>query len=138
ASWSEGAFDFKLVNFALHALNSFLVYAVVYGILTVFSQFEDRTRKVMSLAIAGLWLLHPAHVSTVAYVIQRMNLLAGFFMLACVLCYLEARRRLESHPVRAAVLAWLAVPLLALMGVLSKENAACVLLMLLWLEFGFP
>lgn len=137
-SWPHRPFDFKIVNLLIHLANCLLVFLVLQRICVVFGNMDTCQARWVALAISVIWLLHPVHVSTVAYVIQRMNLLAGFFMLAGTLAYLEARRRALSGRRAAMLLAWVALPLLAILGALSKENAAALLFLVTLMDYGFP
>lgn len=49
-----------------------------------------------ALAIAGLWAVHPLQVSTVLYVVQRMEMLAALFVVLSLLAYIGGRKRLQS------------------------------------------
>lgn len=79
---------------------------------------------------ALLWLLHPLHVSTVMYSVQRMAQFSTLFTLAGFVLYLHyrlqwARQKTEAATIRLQVLPvllWLA--LLGGLAVLSKENGA--------------
>lgn len=137
-SYPARPFDFKLVNIFLHLANGLLAYLLLVRLIPMFRNDLSGSARWFALAIAGVWLLHPMHVSTVAYAVQRMNLLAGFFMLAGCLAYLQARRLRASAPRPAKLLAWVVLPVCAVLGVLSKETAAGLLFVLLLVEFGFP
>jgi len=69
------------VNFALHAINTALVYAL--GILI----FEQPS---LALALAALWGLHPVLTESVTNIVGRADLLAAFGVLAGLLCYARA------------------------------------------------
>src|SRR5439155_1550754 len=59
-------------------------------------------RPGMSLAIALLWLVHPLQTESVTYVVQRTELLAGFFMLLTLYCVI---RQWNAPAVAACALA---------------------------------
>jgi tetratricopeptide (TPR) repeat protein len=69
------------VNFALHATNTALVYAL--GMLV----FEQPS---LALALAALWGLHPVLTESVTNIVGRADLLAAFGVLAGLLCYVRA------------------------------------------------
>ncbi len=69
------------VNFALHAINVALVYAL--GIFI----FEQPS---LALALAALWGLHPVLTESVTNIVGRADLLAAFGVLAGLLCYARA------------------------------------------------
>jgi tetratricopeptide (TPR) repeat protein len=103
--------SYHWVNLALHEVNVMLVYAL--GMLV----FE---RRWPAFALAALWGLHPLHTEAVTNVVGRADLLAGFGVLAGVLCYAgycrtTGRRRFG----------WVAgLALAQAIGVFSKESAA--------------
>ena len=82
---------FKLTNLAIHLLNVLLVYALA-GRLARRAGAGAGSHAV-ALFCALLWGLHPLHLTSVLYVVQRMTSLAATFTLAAVLCWIEARGR---------------------------------------------
>lgn len=132
AVFGRDVFWLKAVNLGLHLANGLLAYAVLRRLLAAMGT-EVRAAHWSAAILAVLWLLHPAHVSTVLYAVQRMTLLSAFFSLICVLIYLHAR------PLPAVVRAkWLLIvlPLCLGLGLLSKENAATVVPLLAFLEWS--
>jgi protein O-mannosyl-transferase len=76
---------FHLVNVAIHAANTVLVFLV----------FRTLTRRLWPSAIvAGLFALHPLRVESVAWIAERKDVLSAFFGLLTVWMYvLYARRK---------------------------------------------
>lgn len=119
--WGLDPRGFKLTSLAVHVLNTLLVFVLVSRLLRLRS--DDRTARLMPAAIvATLWAIHPLQVSTVLYVVQRMETLSLTFVLLALVCYLHGRKR-QIRGQRGWP--WLAacVPLVC-MGLLSKETAA--------------
>ncbi|MEG2803775.1 hypothetical protein [Stenotrophomonas sp.] len=115
---------YKLVGLLVHAGNSLLVYLLVSLLLGASTGVTARSRRLVALTVALLWAVHPIQVSSVLYVVQRMETLAATFMLAALICYLHGRLR-QIQGARA----WpwlLAAGLLTLTGLLSKETAVLV------------
>src|SRR5271157_5777261 len=106
------------VNFALHAVNMALVYLL--GLL-LFQ--ETRPRAHLALALAAVWALHPVLTESVTNIVGRADLLAGFGVLAGLLCHV--------HGGAASLwrkLLWLSgLALAATVGLFSKESAVVVL-----------
>jgi hypothetical protein len=79
-----------------------------------------------ALAAAFLFIVHPAHVETVAWISSRKDLVAAAFALPCVLAYLKYRQR--------GAKSWYSISLLlflfALLGKLSVAAFPAVLLAL--------
>jgi tetratricopeptide (TPR) repeat protein len=83
---------------------------------------------------ASLWLLHPLHVSTTLYVVQRMAQLATLFVLAGLLGYVYWRARLAVAPRSALLGMTLSISLGTLAAVLSKENGVLLPALALTIE----
>jgi len=122
----------KAANLAIHFASAGLLYA--FSLLLLRALGLGRTpavQQLTALTAAGIWLLHPLHVSTVLYTVQRMAQLSTFFVLAGLLLFTRYRRRwaevgATAGEVLAAAL-WLL--LLTALAALSKENG----ILLLWL-----
>lgn len=139
----EGRFTplgLKLTNLLIHLGLGYLIYlfslAVLRAPLLAGLPLDARHRRIAALTAAALWLLHPMHVSTVLYAVQRMAQLSALFTLAGLVVFLHYRLRWAERGAAAGdVLAaglWLAV--LGLLGVLSKENGALLPWLLLAVE----
>ena len=118
--------SYHWVNLALHEINVLLVYAL--GLL-VFG------RRGPSFALAALWGLHPLHTEAVTNVVGRADLLAGFGVLAGVLCFAAYLRSAGRRKF------WWLVGLAGAqaIGIFSKESAAVlpgVLLLYDWMFGG--
>jgi hypothetical protein len=116
----------KLTNVLLHALTGvflWLFLAVVLEHSPVLALQRDQARMVASLA-AALWLLHPLHVSTVMYAVQRMTQLAALFTLVGLWQLFRLRVRwLSDAPQAADYSRLLLVGLVwTALAALSKEN----------------
>lgn len=111
---------YKLVNLLLHLLNAALVFALARRLLARASGGTPAT-TLAAFALALAWAIHPLQVSTVMYVVQRMEMMSLTFVLLGLLAYLEGRRR-QIAGERGAP--WLAGSLLlAGGGLLAKETA---------------
>jgi tetratricopeptide (TPR) repeat protein len=146
-----GSFDstlsFKLTNIVIHALNGMLVYWFVRLMLQRHAEVThsvDQTGKFgigkntwMALAVALLWTVHPIQVSSVLYIVQRMAELSTFFMLLSLICYLQLRtQQVHRQGSRfSTALLIMASAAFWLLGMLSKENAAILPVILLLLEY---
>lgn len=124
----------KATNLLIHGLTAMVVFLLARILL--------RARPVtaapgqagwLALLVAGLWLLHALHVSTVLYTVQRMAQLSALFVFAGLLVYSYGRQRQRRSgrgrwPIACAFLVCL--PL----AVLSKANGILLLLLLPLLE----
>lgn len=116
----KNAWVFKVHSLIIHSFNTLLVLALARRLLRL-PRASGPWPTWAPFAIALLWAVHPLQVSTVLYVVQRMEMLAVTFVLLALLTYLQGRlRQGDGQPGWA----WLALSgLLAAIGMLSKETA---------------
>jgi hypothetical protein len=107
-----------LVNVARHGAVSVLLYALVIALLA---------RRDAALAAAMLFLVHPQHVESVAWLAERKDLLCALFYLAALLAYV----RFARAPSRWRMFTVLVLYALAL---LSKPMAVTLPVVLLILD----
>lgn len=116
---SPAPWAFRLVNIAAHAVNALLLWQLMRQWLPRLAPGRDRT-DVLSLAIALLFLLHPATTEAVTYLSGRsISLMASFYLLA--LCLLT---QAQAHP-GARRWPWLAA--LAFAAALAMRETALTL-----------
>ena len=129
--------DWKATNLAIHLITAAFVYLLVARLAQQLGSFAAQQRTLFAMAITGLWLLHPLQVSTVLYTVQRMSQLAALFVVAGLLCYVEARRR-QIAGQRAAWIFMASCYLVCMpLAVMSKENGLLLPLLTLLLEAFF-
>jgi len=131
--WPPDVGALKLTNLLLH-LACGLALAAVSRKLFLKLAVARQQAELMAIAVAALWLLHPLQVSTTLYVIQRMTQLMALFTLVALACYLHGRGLVDQH--RGRGLFWLGLALMpfGLLAVLSKENGALLLLLIVICE----
>ena len=86
----------KLTNIVMHAGNAVLVFVLVRALLhAADAERTDRAsgRDLLAATVALLWALHPLQVSTVLYIVQRMEIGATTGILLACVAYLQARQR---------------------------------------------
>ena len=130
------AFYFKLGNLLIHLGCGWLVWALCRRLLMLDSRLAP-TADFLSVFVAIVWLVHPLHVSTVLYAIQRMTQLGSLFALLAVLAYLAGRQRLTTRRPVAFLLLFLVFPLFVVAGILSKQNAAVAPALCLAIEIAY-
>lgn len=127
-----GGYDpaqFKRTSLLVHVVNAVLVLALTQLLLRLGGVARP---AVPAFAIALAWAAHPLQVSSVLYIVQRMETLATTFVLAALICYLKGRAsQIEG---RGGALWIAASAVLALVGMLSKEVAVLFPLYALALE----
>ncbi|MDQ1119629.1 MULTISPECIES: hypothetical protein [Pseudoxanthomonas] len=85
-------FALKLTSLVMHLVNGLLVWALVRRMVTL-AGIRKPVSEHAAWAVTAVWLLHPIQVSTVLYVVQRMEIGAATGALAAVLAYVVARQR---------------------------------------------
>jgi hypothetical protein len=111
---------FKTTNIALHAACAAVLAAILRQILTL-AWNRNEGAGWIAVALAALWALHPQHVSTVLYAVQRMQILSTLFTLLAISTYLSARiAQASGHSGRRSLLLTI---LWAGLAFLSKEDA---------------
>ena len=87
-------FFFKLTNVCLHAFNALLISLLAFRLFeSGNSNVEGQTWTLrVALGLALLWAIHPLQVSTVLYVVQRMEMMALTFTLLGLLAYWRGRQ----------------------------------------------
>jgi len=86
----------KLTNVALHALNTALVFLLIRTLVGFIPGREGATARrgaLFAACVAAVWSVHPLQVSTVLYIVQRMEIGATTGILLACLAYLQGRRR---------------------------------------------
>ena len=113
--WGFAPAGYHAVNVALHAVNTLLLW-----------------RLAERLAVPGAWLaaavfgVHPLHVESVAWVIERKDLLSGLFYLAAFLTWVRFTEEPRPEPRRRRRLPegrYLAAMALFVCALLSKSIA---------------
>lgn len=130
-------FPFKLGNLLIHIFCGLIGWQLMRRLLEHDPRLAAKASLVAAV-LAGLWLLHPIHVSTVLYAVQRMAQLSALFVLASVWVYVLARQQLADGHTRGAFLKlFVLFPLLFVAGLFSKENAVVAPMLCLVLEFAY-
>lgn len=106
---------YHLTNILLHVSNAALLHLVIFRITG---------SKFPAAAAALLFLLHPVHVESVAWISERKNVLSCFFLLASFYCYLLNNRRFF-------------VVLFFLLACLSKSSAVMFPLLMVLYDLSF-
>jgi len=125
---------FKAVNLVLHLLTGAGIFLFArLGVSAVYHGTERPSgASLLPLVAMAFWLLHPLHVSTVLYTVQRMSQLSTLFLVLALCVYFVGRLRIADG--RPGLLWLLAAAPLAAIGFLGKENAVLLPLLLLACE----
>lgn len=112
---------FKTTNLMIHGL-TVLALGLFFRTLLRLAQWPPRRAAAGALLLALIWAIHPLQVSTVLYVVQRMQMLGTLFLVLALLAYLHARQaQLED---RRSRLYWVLAGLCWVLALASKEDSA--------------
>ncbi|HEY5802373.1 MAG TPA: hypothetical protein VIT90_01585 [Lysobacter sp.] len=116
----KNPWGYKVTGLAVHLVNALLIFALALR-LGALPAAGAKWGKGTALALALFWAVHPIQISSVLYIVQRMETMSLTFVLLALLAYIHGRTRQI-----AGLRAWpwlLAIPPLALLGLLCKESA---------------
>lgn len=111
---------FKTTNIFIHAVTTLVLAWFLRSLLTT-AGTRANTARWVALTMAFVWAVHPLQVSSVLYVVQRMQTMATLFIVLALWSYLTARRaQMESRGGRSG---WMLTGLLWALALACKEDA---------------
>lgn len=134
-------FWMKLTNLGLHLGNGLLLFLVLRALFDLWGachghrRISDEYGNRATLAITGVWLLLPIHLTAVLYVSQRLESLSNLSVLLGLWLYLRARLRLRLEGTGLGAMAAALVVCTGL-GLLAKESAVLLPLYAACVEFS--
>lgn len=131
-AFGDEPFGYRVVNLLLHAASALLLWRVL-----------ERLRVRGAAFIAGLFLVHPVHVETVAWISELKNVLSGVFYLGALLAWVgyanldeeDVPSAADSSRRRLYVIA-LALFLCALLSKTVTATWPAVVLVITWWKRG--
>ena len=120
--WGYHAF-----NLTIHLLTALLLFGIVRRTLAsaIFRDHYSREAPGLAMTIALFWMVHPLNTEAVSYIVQRTELLMGFFFLLTLYCVI--RGSVSSHHY-----IWYAGAIVSCaLGMGSKENMVSAPLIIL-------
>jgi hypothetical protein len=127
---------FKLINLLLHLLTGIGIFLLSRELLAIGPKpegYRPEHRQLLALLVTACWMLHPLNVSSVLYIVQRMNLLSALVVVYTLYYYCRVRQRDTLTRLQASI-ALGAIVLLVAVGALFKENAVLTVLFILVIE----
>ncbi len=97
ALFGDDIWYWKLTNVILHGFCGFTIFLCTYLLLSLNKRFSSRQTVLIALSTSFIWLVHPLHVSTVLYTVQRMTILSTLFTFLALSCYLYAITKYLKH-----------------------------------------
>ena len=90
------------------------------------------------MAVAALWAVHPLATEAVTNLVGRADLLAGLGVFGALLAYIRFREAGTDKPAASRRRRWLLLAIaLATLGILSKENGAAVVAVIVLYDLFF-
>lgn len=132
-TWPADPYPFIVTNIGIHIFNGLLLFCFLQSLLNAAGIGRNSVRF-LAVCAAAIWVLHPFHVSSVLYIVQRMTLLAATFSFLVFIFYLKARVALNSDRVIQGGCYLLIAGVAALLGFYSKENAVLLPVQLMIIE----
>ena len=129
----NGVEGYHVVNLLIHIINGLILYAIIYKLLVLpyfAGKLLSRYRKLVSVSIALLFIVHPIQVNAVSYIVQRTASLAATFYFAAVLLFIMYR---TNNKIRHFILMMFFI----LLAMFTKENTITIPIMLLLIELFF-
>ncbi len=127
-------YPMKWVNLIIHWGLGIILFFLSHLLLSKMTALSDKSRSWMSLVITAVWLFHPFNLTSVAYIVQRMNSLSAFFVATAVLLYSRQRMR-QQNGSGLWLFNLLFIALCGVLAVLSKENALLLPIYLFVVEY---
>ncbi len=115
--WAGGH---HLVNVAIHALTTLLLFAFLLGLVA---------SPWTAASLAALWAIHPLRCESVCWVAERKDVLSGLLWMATVLAWKRYGEGGRSRGAYALALTWFAL------GLLAKPMLVTLPIVLLFLDF---
>lgn len=137
----SNTYPYKLTNLIIHLINTGLIYWLVSLLLSVRQKNQgplpERHHRWVPGLVTTIWALHPLHLTSVLYVVQRMTSLSALFVLAGLIVYFYGRLRVNAGRSRAYALMTTGLVTGLVLGLACKENAALLPFLALVIEFVF-
>lgn len=122
--WRAGGLHaevFRDTNLIIHGLTVLALAAFLRRLLRT-AQWSQPRADSMALGLALVWAVHPLQVSSVLYVVQRMQTLGTLFLVLGLWAYLAARQAQQAG--RSGLKPWCLFGLSGLLGLACKEDVA--------------
>lgn len=129
---------YHLVNIVIHILSGIALWWLIqllFKTRVLRGTSAYRYKKILSLAGALLFIVHPVQTQAVTYIVQRIASLATLLYLVSLACYIRARLEQQKKNIRNAF--FLASIFSAFLAVFSKETSYTLPLAVVLFEIFF-
>jgi protein O-mannosyl-transferase len=137
--WGMNSFGFNLVDVLLHILNAWLIFILLYFLLSlrVKRNSLDRNDKAdfwLACLPALIFLVHPLNTEAVDYVSGRADVLYAFFALLSLIFYFNFS---QAENARKKIINYSAAILFFILSLLTKETAVVLPVAIVLIELVF-
>ncbi len=136
--------NFHLTNIFIHISNFLVIFLFIFKLLDFVgknsaSENDSLNPLDISIWVASIWALNPVQTNAVTYIVQRMTSLATFFSIASLLFYVLGRSLIRDQKSTSikSIFYYLMCAIGFFLGMMCKENAAIVPLLILLTETWF-
>ncbi len=126
ALWNLNATGYHTTNIVFHSINSFLVFLVALLLLNT-SQLHEKRIWNLAFLSGFIFLIHPSHTESVAWISGRTDVVATFFCLLSFYIYLLYKQYAKAVYIPISIF-------LFLCSLLSKESVIAYPLVILVYE----
>ncbi len=135
--WPSDPYQFKLTNILIHLIIGGLIFTLSIKLIRhILPDSKHSNEHLLGLITAGFWLIHPLHVSTTLYIVQRMTQLSALFSILAVITYLHYYKAIyNSNNIKKYLIPCILLFILISLAVFSKENALLVFPIILLIHF---
>ena len=126
---------YHVVNIIIHLLTGIMLYLFVKKTLSI-ELLRDKLGDTSFIPFftALIWLVHPLHIQSVTYIVQRMNSMGAMFFIMSLFFYVKGRLNPQNIiKVLFFVIAFIA----GILAVGTKQNTATLPLFILLYEWYF-
>jgi tetratricopeptide (TPR) repeat protein len=132
------AWGYHLINLAIHLINSLLVWwftILIFSTPVIKNNPISRFKKSIAFIIALLFVSHPLATESVTYIVQRDNSIEALFYFLSLGFYMKGRISKISKRYKFFLFAGSII--LAILAMLSKENASTLPVVIVLIELFF-
>ncbi len=124
--WELRPFGYHIINLVFHIINALLLWRILVYLKIPWGWIA-----------AVIFVIHPVHVESVAWVTERKNVLSGLFYLCSLLAYLKFYDRYQDnkYPLKEKVVSYFSSFILFICALLSKTvtcSLPVTLIIILW------
>lgn len=125
---------YHIINLLVHFASSLFLFFLIKEL------FNNKIKNAYILLATLIFACHPMQTQAVTYIVQRMASLSGMFYIGSIYFFLRGRKMMVCDSLKTGIIFVFISAIFMLAGMLSKQNAITipVVLALIELIFIFP